>query len=448
MSVSLRTPDSRVRWSGSRASVILSDGHAGIPAGVLSTVAIRDTVAVIGGAGHVGLPLALSFAQAGLDTLIYDIDEEKVDQIGHGIIPFIEEGAAEVLRSVLNTGKIHLSTTADTLDDYEFLVLIVGTPVDEHLNPSFTGIKRALDTCRHKFRPDQILILRSTIYPGMSNFVQRYLDGLGLGTHVAFCPERVAQGVGLRELKEVPQIISAFDTDVLERVHRLFALVARECIAMKPQEAELCKLMTNAWRYIQFATVNQFYMIATEHGLDFERILHGCRYKYDRMAGMPGPGLSAGPCLRKDTLQLAAFSNDRFILGHAAMMINESLPAHLVKLAANEVDLAETTTGILGMAFKADIDDPRDSLSYKLRKLLLVASREVLCTDPYVRDSSLVDLATVIERADVLFIATPHSSYRTVAIPEEKVLIDVWGVCGRAETDERKGLEGPERHGK
>src|SRR5207248_3686723 len=130
-----------------------------------------------------------------------------------------------------------------------------------------------------------------------------------------------------------------------------------EFVEMAPMEAELCKLMTNAWRYLQFATVNQFYMIATQHGLDFERILHGCRHRYPRMAGMPGPGFAAGPCLVKDTMQLAAFSQSNFVLGHAAMLINEGLPAHLVQLAKRDGALSEGgTAGILGMAFKGDSD--------------------------------------------------------------------------------------------
>ena len=191
-------------------------------------------------------------------------------------------------------------------------------------------------------------------------------------------------------------------------------------------EAEFCKLMTNAWRYIQFATVNQFYMIASRNGLDYDAIQHGCRYKYPRMASMPGPGLAAGPCLVKDTMQLAAYSENNFVLGHAAMLINEGIPMHLVELARRQIDLTSATTGVLGMAFKAESDDPRDSLSYKLRKLLTIQSRRVLCCDPYVPDPSLVPLEQVLEEADALFVGAPHRVYRSLRIPQGKVLIDIW----------------------
>jgi len=383
-------------------------------------------VCVIGGAGHVGLPLAMTFADVGLRTVIYDINGKGVQAIRQGIMPFIEDGGPEMLRRVLASGRLEADDTPQRLSDCKFLVMVVGTPVDEHLNPTFAGIHRALDGCISHLRNGQILILRSTVYPGISRHIQNHLASQGLDIRVAFCPERVAQGHSLREFRELPQIISAFDPDTLGRVRQLFAPFTSCFVEMKPMEAELCKLMTNAWRYLQFAAVNQFYVIATEHGLDFSRILHGCRYNYPRMASMPGPGLAAGPCLVKDTMQLAAFSHNQFVLGHAAMLINEGLPAHLVTLARRQIDLSGATAGVLGMAFKGESDDPRDSLSYKLKKLLSLECRQVLCTDPYVPDSQLVPLDTVVAQSDVLFIGTPHKAYRDLEIAPEKRVIDVW----------------------
>jgi UDP-N-acetyl-D-mannosaminuronic acid dehydrogenase len=276
------------------------------------------------------------------------------------------------------------------------------------------------------------MILRSTIYPGISNYVQTFLRERGLNISVAFCPERVAQGYSLREFRTLPQIVSAFDADTLSDVSELFGRFAPELVAMEPMEAELCKLMTNAWRYIQFATVNQFYTIATQHGLNFDRILHGCRHNYPRMSGLPGPGLTAGPCLVKDTMQLAAFSRNTFVLGHAAMLINEGLPAHLIQLAKRQTDLRGKTVGVLGMTFKGESDDIRDSLSFKLRKQLLLEAKQVLCHDPYARLSWLVQLERVLRESDVLFVATPHNMYRGLAMPEGKLVVDVWNIVGKA----------------
>jgi len=383
-------------------------------------------VCVIGGGGHVGLPLALTFADSGLKTVIYDTDARTVETIRRGIMPFAEEGAPELLRRVLDGGLLDVTETPERMSECRFLVLVIGTPVDEHLTPSFTALNRAIDSCANSLRDGQILILRSTIFPGISEHIQKDLTARGLDIRVAFCPERVAQGHSLREIRQLPQILSAFQPETLAAVRDLFARFAHEFIEMTPMEAELCKLMTNATRYIQFAIVNQFYTIARENGLDFNRILHGCRHKYPRMEGMPGPGFAAGPCLLKDTMQLAAFSRNSFPLGHSAMLVNEGLPARLVELAQRDLDLSQKVVGVLGMAFKAESDDPRDSLSYKLRNLLALETRRVLCTDPYVPDPTLVPVERVLEEADVLFLATPHRAYRELRIPEGKVLYDVW----------------------
>ncbi len=383
-------------------------------------------VCVIGGGGHVGLPFALICADSGLRTVIYDLDSRKVGKIRSGEMPFFEEGAEEMLRRTLASGRLEVEDRPDLMSRCRFLVMIIGTPVDEHLNPSFAAIDRALHKSREHLRGGQILILRSTVFPGTSQRIQRILQEWGLRVDVACCPERVAQGYSLREFRELPQLLSAFNDETREAVRGMFARFTPDFVEMTPMEAELCKLMTNAWRYVQFATVNQFYMLATGWGVDFDRILRGCRHNYPRMAGMPGPGFAAGPCLVKDTMQLAAFSHNHFMLGHSAMLVNEGLPSHLIELARKQVDLGAATAGILGMAFKAESDDPRDSLSYKLRKLLALEARAVLCTDPYVDDPSLVPLERVLAESDVLFVATPHRCYRNLPPPGGKVVIDIW----------------------
>jgi UDP-N-acetyl-D-mannosaminuronic acid dehydrogenase len=394
------------------------------------TTDFESDVGVIGGAGRVGLALSLTFADCGLKTVIYDIDSDKVQMIREGQMPFFEHEASDMLTRTLQSGTLQVEDKPNRLRECQFLICIVGTPVDEHLNPAFTGIHRALDGCRDQFRDGQILVLRSTVFPGTSQHVQQYFRDLGVDVKVSFCPERVAQGQSVREFRTLPQIISAFDEGTLAEVERLFRHFVPDVVVMPPMEAELCKLMTNSWRYLQFAAVNQFYMIATSRGLDFDRILHGCRHDYPRMAGMPGPGFSAGPCLVKDTMQLAAFSHNQFLLGHAAMLINEGLPAYLIERARSQLSLREAVAGILGLAFKAESDDPRDSLSYKLRKLLVLETASVLVTDPYVQDPDVVPVERLLEEADVVFVATPHKVYRELVVPADTVLLDVWNCLG------------------
>jgi UDP-N-acetyl-D-mannosaminuronic acid dehydrogenase len=392
----------------------------------------RD-VCVIGGGGHVGLPLALILAESGFKTVIYDTNVKTVETIRCGEMPFTEHGGPEMLKSVLAKGTLEISATPELVKSSRYLVLVIGTPVDEHLNPSFTGIQRVLNGLMKHMVDGQTLILRSTVFPGITEHVQRLFERAGLKIDVAFCPERVAEGFSIREFRQLPQIIGADDPKIFADVRKLFEPFTAEIIEMSPMEAELCKLMTNAWRYIQFAAINQFYMIASERGLDFNKILHGCRYKYPRTAGMPGPGFAAGPCLVKDTMQLAAFSTNAFPLGHAAMVINEGLPAHLIDLAKKQTSLSDKVTGILGMAFKAESDDPRDSLSYKLRKRLMLESSKVICTDPYVTDPSFMPLEHLLKEADVLFLAVPHKLYRDLKPRKNQIVIDPWDCINKTE---------------
>jgi UDP-N-acetyl-D-mannosaminuronic acid dehydrogenase len=197
-------------------------------------------------------------------------------------------------------------------------------------------------------------------------------------------------------------------------------------IDLTPPEAELAKLFTNSWRYLTFAISNQFYVLAQTYGLDFYKIREAVVHNYPRMRGFAKAGFAAGPCLAKDTLQLAAFSSNQFFMGHAAMLINEGLPNFVVEQLRG-CDLRHKTVAILGLAFKADSDDTRESLACKLRNLLELRAAKVLCTDPFVPDPTLVPLAEAIERADIVILGAPHSQYRDLHVPEGKMVVDIWG---------------------
>ena len=389
----------------------------------------RDVV-IIGGCGHVGLPLALAFADRGARVVIYDTSETAVATVNSGRMPFAEPGAEEVLHRVLGAGLLEASVDPAVVATAEHVVVVIGTPVDEHLNPDQTAIPRALGGCAGYLRDGQLLILRSTVFPGVTALVEKMVAGLGLQMEVAFCPERIAEGKAMIELFELPQIISARTAAGTERASRLFGRLTSKLVVMSPEEAELAKLFTNVWRYIKFATANQLYMMANERGLDFERIRQGLAEDYPRAADMPIAGFAAGPCLFKDTMQLAAYNNNNFPLGHAAMAVNEGLPLHVVYRLEQRFDLPSMTVGILGMAFKAGSDDIRSSLSYKLKRILEFKAGAVLCTDPYVTvDPSLLPLDEVIARSDLLVIGAPHPEYRGLAAG--KPAADIWGILGQ-----------------
>jgi UDP-N-acetyl-D-mannosaminuronic acid dehydrogenase len=310
------------------------------------------------------------------------------------------------------------------------VIVVVGTPVGVNLEPDQAAVPNALASCASHLADGQILILRSTVYPGVTARVEKMVAGLGVEMDVAFCPERIAEGKAMTELFELPQIVSSRSARGLERASKLFARLTPTLVPMTPEEAELAKLFTNVWRYIKFATANQLYMMANDRGLDFERIRQGIMVNYPRAADMPGAGFAAGPCLFKDTMQLAAFNNNNFALGHTAMAINEGLPLYLVARLEQRFDLSSMTVGVLGMAFKGGSDDVRSSLSYKLKRLLAFKCDHVLCTDPYVTtDPDLRPLAEVITKADLLIIAAPHPEYAD--LQTTKPVADIWNVLGK-----------------
>lgn len=384
---------------------------------------------VVGGGGHVGLPLAIAFADRGLSVLVHDLSETAVGLVNDGILPFLEPGAEPKLKAALLERRIHASTNPAVVADAEHVVVVIGTPVDEHLNPDPRAIPRALAGCTPHFRDGQMLVLRSTVYPGVTALVERMVGDLCLDIDVAFCPERIAEHHAMEELFTLPQIVSSRSERGQKRAESLFGRLTVSLVPMQPEEAELAKLFTNTWRYIKFAAANQFYMMANDRGLDFDRIRAGLTHDYPRAADLPGAGFAAGPCLFKDTMQLAAFSDNQFALGHAAMLVNEGLPLYLVSRLEQRYQLAEMTVGILGMAFKGGSDDIRSSLSYKLRRVLSFKAREVLTTDPHVTvDRDLLPLETVLRRSDLLVIATPHREYRDLVT--DKPVADIWNLMG------------------
>jgi UDP-N-acetyl-D-mannosaminuronic acid dehydrogenase len=198
-------------------------------------------------------------------------------------------------------------------------------------------------------------------------------------------------------------------------------------VYLEPEEAELAKLFTNTWRYIKFASANQLFMIANDFGLDYERIRSALAYNYPRAADLPSAGFAAGPCLFKDTMQLAAFNNNNFPLGQASVTVNEGLPLYVVARLEQRYDLSQMTVGILGMSFKAESDDIRSSLSYKLKRILRFKAQGVLTHDPFVTvDPELVDLDELLAESDLIVISTPHAAYRNVRA--DVPIVDIWNL--------------------
>ena len=384
------------------------------------------TISVIGGCGHVGLPLSAVLSNSGFKVFAYDINLKSVNLVNQKKAPFWEPGLDELISS--NSGK-NLIATDDphVIAESEIVILIVGTPLDVHLNPDPNAVITAVKDVVPFLRNGQLLILRSTVFPGVTAKVERLIDSLGLKLEIAFCPERIAEGLAIKELHELPQLIGVRSDQTAANASVIFQKLGVKTVKITPEEAEFAKLFTNTWRYIKFAAANQFWMMANDSGVSYENIRDAIRFEYPRANDLPGAGFAAGPCLFKDTMQLSTFSGNNFPLGQAAMMINEGQPNYIVEKLREKFDLPNLNVGILGMAFKGESDDNRSSLSYKLKRILKFYCNEVLTTDPYVKtDSNLLPLEKVVSACDILIIGSPHNEYRE--LKTEKIVIDIWNL--------------------
>jgi UDP-N-acetyl-D-mannosaminuronic acid dehydrogenase len=387
---------------------------------------------VVGGAGHVGIPLVLSFAAKGLTVNVNDLSVDNLAVLKSGRLPFIEHGAEELLLNALRDNRLIFTSSPDSVSKTGPVIVTIGTPVDEFLNPERHVVLDCIDALLPHLNDGQLLILRSTLYPGTTDSIAVHLRAKNRDLKVAFCPERIVQGYGIDELRRMPQIVSGTTPEATAEATALFGAIAPEIVTLDPIEAEFAKLFGNAYRYIEFAVTNQFYLIAQSAGLDYMRILKAMKQNYPRAKNIPTAGYSAGPCLMKDTLQLTAFARNEFSLGNAAMLVNEGLPLHVISDLRRRYNLSQMTVGLLGMAFKSEIDDIRASLSYKFKKVLKGIARDVLATDPLVTvDPDLLPLDDVIARSDILILCTPHSVYKTANL-KGKPVVDVWGFLDHA----------------
>jgi UDP-N-acetyl-D-mannosaminuronic acid dehydrogenase len=397
----------------------------------------RPSVAVIG-LGRVGLPLSLAFADLDLKVRGVDVSQELVDRLLRKEMPFWEEGGQALLERHAGRRFLPSASTAG-LDQCDHVILTLGTPVDSNMNPDLSQIDRALDSISKELRPGQTIILRSTVSPGTTRWVMAKLEdefGFKVGENIflAFCPERIAEGRSLEELGSIPQIIGGIDAESSARAGALFGRLGVDCLLTDDVSAELAKLFTNMYRYINFAVANEFMIIAGQWKRDINHVVNLVNHGYKR-GGLAAPGFTAGPCLYKDGFFLVnQFPFTELI--STAWKINESVPIFLVAALKEQLELRNKRAVILGAAFKADSDDPRQSLSFKVRKALERERAVVTMHDPHIPGLD-TDLGTTLKGADVVFIATSHSAYKRIGLEalrdmtgKDSLVCDIWNIYG------------------
>lgn len=396
------------------------------------------------GIGRVGLPLALSFADAGVDVLGVDRNSDHVNRVNSGILPFLEQGAEPLLKETLDLGTFKATTESQAaVSQADVVVVTVGTPLDTNLRADTSQLIAALAEIGGALRPGTLVITRSTLSPGTTERVVvpklAELSGLTIGEElfVAFCPERIAEGKAVEELRELPEIIGGVDersTDLAAAVFRLLG-EHKTIHRTDPLSAELAKLFTNVYRYVNFALANEYALIAEHYQRDAHEIIRILRDGYER-APIPLPGPAGGPCLSKDGYFLIEeLTFPDFVL--TAWKLNDSVPAHLVHRLKNAIQrggasMEGTKVAVLGKAFKADIDDDRLSPAVRVAELLERLGAEVVVHDPYLCD---VPLDEALSGAQGVILATNHSMYYKLDLQRLAelvqpgcVLVDAWGV--------------------
>ncbi len=392
------------------------------------------SVAVIG-LGRVGLPLALSFADRGVEVVGVERDASVLRSLESGQMPFHETGTQELLERVQANGGFRWTERATDAAEVDHFVLTLGTPALVHLEIDVSQIRSALDDLLPLLRSGHSLVLRSTVAPGTTEWVAGYLEQrrgfhVGEDLFVSHVPERIAENHFLEEIASLPTIVGGVGEGSHDRAASLFEVFGTEIVHTTPTQAELAKIWTNILRYAQFALPNLLMMECEQYGANVFDVVELINHDYPR-GGMKAPGLTAGTCLRKDF----AFSEERsqapgMLL--AVSRVHETVPRFLVDgLRQRLGSLRDRKVAVLGLTFKRDSDDLRDSLSGKLIRLLERELAHVARHDPHVPELSEA-LDSALADADAVVIATNHSEFEGLAarMPAGAVLVDPWNVAG------------------
>src|SRR3954467_11315923 len=387
------------------------------------------------GLGRIGLPLALSFADRGIDVVGIDKERPLLETVGSGRMPFEETGAQELLERVLPGGHLKLTESIADAGSCDYIVLTLGTPAHVHLEIDISQIRSVIDDLLPLLREGQTVILRSTVAPGTTDWLAGYIEqrrGFSVGDDffVAHVPERIANNRFLEEIATLPSIIGGVGAGSGAKAAELFEIFGAEIRQTSAVEAELAKIWTSIYRYVTFAIPNLLMMESEQYGANVFEVIDLINRDYPR-GGIAAPGLTAGTCLRKDF----AFSEERssapgMLL--AVSRVHESMPRFIVEgLRRRLGSLRDRKIAVLGLTFKRDSDDRRDSLSDKLIRLLERELAHVSRHDPHVPTESEPPEAA-LAGADAFVIATNHSAFEALLpeLPSTTLLVDPWNVTG------------------
>lgn len=412
----------------------------------------KSKVSVIGGGGHVGLGMCLVLTKVGHTVYCIDKDEDRLNEISSGNMPFTEEGGTRLLEKALQNDLLKFSTNLEPVSDSDVIVVVIGTPIDKHNNPEMKNFLNLIENLKEYLTEGQLIILRSTIYPNTTKIVKEKIKNKGFSVgddiYLVFAPERVAQHRAIEEMINLPQLIGSFEEESFRQAKKFFnTYLESECLKLSPTEGELGKLFTNMWRYIKFAVANEFYLIGEsfrdDEELNVNEILDKTAKNYPRF-NPPSPGANVGgPCLTKDGWFLVDnIPYDEMI--SAAFNINEGIPNSIINRMEEEKEMPNKIS-LLGMTFKRDSDDIRDSVAFKFKKRLDIKHHDsdLKKIDPNLEEHDDLD---DLEGSDWVILVTPHSEFedleKIVAMIDNPdcLICDIWGLWDEKKYDSKNGL--------
>lgn len=357
----------------------------------------RSAKLAIIGLGYVGLPLAAGFAKAGYEVLGLDVDERKIAELNAGR-SYIQDVESSDVTAMVQAGRLTATNDYDLLREVDVIFICVPTPFDAMKAPDLAFIDQATRGIASRLKNGQLVILQSTTYPGTTEeFVLPILEESGLKAgkefFLAFSPERINPGDRLYTVENTPKVVGGLTPQCTELARLLLAqLFAHVHVVTSPRAAEMSKLLENIFRSVNIALVNELALLSERMGIDLWEVIEAAKTKpFGFMPFYPGPGVG-GHCIPVDPYYLSWKAREydfytKFI--ELAAEVNQTMPYHVVDLVAQALGkegkpLEGAHVLILGVAFKRDIDDARNSPAERIIELLLKRGAHVSYNDPYV----------------------------------------------------------------
>ncbi|HEX8974764.1 MAG TPA: nucleotide sugar dehydrogenase [Patescibacteria group bacterium] len=414
----------------------------------------KDQLVGVIGLGYVGLPLAAVAAKKGFRVFGFDNDAEKINLIQQGISPFKEEFLEELLPKV----TLNVSSDPQILNQCDIHLICVPTPVDEKYFPDLTPVISASKLVAENMKKGALVVLESTVNPGVSEEVVKPIFEkagfeIGKDVFIAHCPERVNPGDPKWNVGNIPRVVGSFDKIGLERAQKFYeAVVDAPIMPMSTiREAEAVKIMENSFRDINIAFVNELAKSFDRMNIDITNVIRGASTKpYAFMAHWPSCGVG-GHCIPVDPYYLIEKAKEHdfdHVFLRAARSINNSMPAFTVevlqeKLNDIEKSIRGTRVGLLGLSYKANVGDLRESPSLKLIEILKEKGAALEIFDPFVKKMSTVEsIKQLLEKSEVIVLATNHAEF--IEINSEmfqkhsiKIIIDGKNCLNKAEIENR-----------